>query len=103
MNIRKQLIPINHLSNLPHGYANGYVGVPPGHPWYGINYNSIDVDVHGGLTFSEHKLPFCELDDEIWWVGFDVCHYGDDSLNCDKTFCLQELERLYQQALAAIK
>lgn len=31
----------------------GYVGVPPGHPAHGKDYDSVDVEVHGGLTFAD--------------------------------------------------
>ena len=32
---------------------NGYIVIPPLHPWYNKHYDSIDVQVHGGLTFSD--------------------------------------------------
>lgn len=73
----------------PMGNLCGYVGVPPGHPAHGKSYDGIDVDVHGGLTYSE----FCqEGDDEaagvchiplpgrpvkVWWLGFDCGHAFD--------------------------
>lgn len=79
------LIVRNH-----NGALCGYVGTPPGHPWYGINFPEIDLPgegVHGGLSFSD----FCADDQEegwgichvpepgraanVWWVGFD-CHHG---------------------------
>jgi len=34
------------------GTLCGYIGVPPSHPWYGVWYNDIQCDVHGGLTYS---------------------------------------------------
>lgn len=42
-----------------HGTHNGYVAVPPGHPCFRGNYFEkpvCDLDVHGGITFSE---PVC--------------------------------------------
>lgn len=41
----------------PHGhYLSGYVAVPPGHPLYGFDHDAIptdlDIEVHGGLTYS---------------------------------------------------
>ena len=75
----------------------GYVGVPPGHPLYGQDYDAAyeiatkmncNIDVHGGLTFAdkcqeedkEHGI--CHVvepdeDDDIWWLGFDCAHGGD--------------------------
>lgn len=35
------------------GWGNGYVLIPEGHPLHGEHYDKIDVDVNGGLTFSE--------------------------------------------------
>lgn len=39
------------------GHLCGYVGVPPHHPWYGKDYDSIEARVHGGLTYGEHEQP----------------------------------------------
>lgn len=37
-----------------HGTHNGYVAVPPDNKYYGMSYLDIDdIDVHGGITFSE--------------------------------------------------
>lgn len=35
------------------GHFNGYVALCEGHPDYGKDYDDIDVEVHGGLTFSQ--------------------------------------------------
>lgn len=48
------------------GAVNGYVRVPDGHPWFGLDYDDIDVEVHGGLTFAR-----------AGWIGFDTLHSGD--------------------------
>lgn len=65
----------------------GYVGVPPGHPLHGVQYNDaydvLDTDVHGGLTYSdacaEHicHIPAPGEPDALWWLGFDCAHSGD--------------------------
>jgi len=52
----------------------GYASVESGHPWFGLCYTnpSVDVLVHGDLTFSG------ELRGETgWWFGFDCAHAGD--------------------------
>ena len=54
----------------PMGYRCGYVGVPEGHPLYGKHYDDVDVDVHGGLTYSN-------LEDELWTFGYDCAHWDD--------------------------
>ena len=65
------------------GYRCGYVRIPKGHPWHGKSYDDIydiapDLNVHGGLTFSEADV---ECDDpgkdNAWWLGFDCAHSGD--------------------------
>jgi hypothetical protein len=59
----------------------GYVRVPPGHLWHGLDYanEKVDVSVHGGLTFS--KLEPCteHEDGQGWWFGFDCAHFMDSS------------------------
>lgn len=82
----------------PLGALCGYVGVPPGHPSHGLDYDAVTVgpgedgyypDVHGGLTYAG---PCAETDDEsvgichvpgpgrpadVWWLGFDCGHSCD--------------------------
>jgi hypothetical protein len=72
------------------GHLCGYVGVPRGHPFYEADYDSLPVEVHGGLTFASrcshgaedrsicHKVEPGEPDD-VWWLGFDCAHLGDIS------------------------
>ncbi len=62
------------------GYRCGYVRVPPGHPWHGKHYDSVEPypEVHGGLTFAEADTDCGKGgDDNAWWVGFDGAHYMD--------------------------
>lgn len=73
------------------GALCGYVGVSANHPTYGKNYGDVDVDCHGGLTFSDschHSADpsrgICHIPgegepDDIWWLGFDCAHGGDVS------------------------
>lgn len=73
----------------PTGALCGYVGVPDGHKMYESEYEGIEVDVHGGLTFSDHCQPgdddssgVCNpkdgaSNDNVWWLGFDCAHAGD--------------------------
>ncbi|QFP97013.1 hypothetical protein SEA_SUERTE_42 [Gordonia phage Suerte] len=49
-----------------YGAVNGYVLLPEGHPWRGLDYDQIDVEVHGGLTYGHDG-----------WIGFDTLHAGD--------------------------
>lgn len=69
----------------PHfGSLNGYVSVPPSHPWYGRSYDEIDAHAHGGLTYAEKLFPdwqnggtYATKTDELWWIGFDCAHAWD--------------------------
>lgn len=62
-------IAVKRCRNLKH--LCGYVGLPEGHRYFGCSHKQIPIDVHGGLTYSEHD------DDGLWWVGFDCAHAGD--------------------------
>lgn len=60
----------------------GYVGVPPGHPWFGVK--DVDADVHGGVTFSgpcTESGHICHTplpgEPEVFWQGFDCNHAYD--------------------------
>ena len=61
----------------------GYVAVPPGHWAYQMNYNRVDADVHGGLTYAGHcQGELCHVQapgepSNVWWLGFDTAHGCD--------------------------
>ena len=74
------------------GWGNGYVSVPKDHPWYGKDYNDIEVEIHGGLTFSE------SINDE-YWIGFDCAHYGDSPESWPRFRVETETISLLNQAL----
>lgn len=81
------------------GHLCGYVGVAKGHPAFEKGYDEVRgfpgqeyLEVHGGLTFAAecHKetRPQSENicheveegdNDNIWWLGFDCAHVGDQS------------------------
>jgi hypothetical protein len=60
------------------GYRCGYVRVPVGHPWHGQDYDDVNAECHGGLTFSQADEP-CTAPgpDDAWWLGFDCAHSFD--------------------------
>ncbi len=66
-----------------HGEWCGYVGVPPGHPWHGKNYNDVPLEAHCGLTYgslchgSICHVPRAGEPAEVFWLGFDCGHCGD--------------------------
>jgi hypothetical protein len=61
------------------GSLCGYVEIPVGHPWHGLNYNDIRgtddrwIEVHGGLTYTG-DMPHVT---DSFVVGFD-CNHGLD-------------------------
>jgi len=65
------------------GHRCGYVRVPPGHPFHGKHYDTLDVDVHGGLTFAELETCAAHADGQGYWFGFDCAHYMDVFYNPD--------------------
>ena len=52
------------------GHLCGYVKIPETHQLYNLDYDEIDVDVHGGLTYSSEEK-------DGYWLGFDCAHYDD--------------------------
>lgn len=61
----------------------GYVGVPETHSSFGKKYSDLEVDVHGGPTFSGKcgghicHAPKPGMPEKVWWIGFDCGHGGD--------------------------
>lgn len=88
------------LNFTDHGWGNGYVIIPKGHKYYGVDYDNIPVNVHGGLTFSDYAntLDWSEIKDkEGWVVGFDTAHYGDNSINRPRSWVVRETNKLRKQ------
>ena len=59
----------------PMGYRCGYVLVPHYHDVYEKRYEDINVQCHGGLTYSSHILMGTQY--PSWWIGFDCAYAGD--------------------------
>lgn len=97
------LAPIGGL--IQHGWGNGYVIIPPEHPFYGIHYDILNshLTVHGGLTFSEYgrvlkKWPGYKPEYKDYWIiGFDTCHYEDDLYRWPKSAVEEEVADLAKQ------
>ena len=96
-------------SNYFYGWGNGYVLIPEGHPLHGLNYDEIDISVHGGLTFSglitQETIDYDWSEDldsgDIgkWCVGFDTSHYGDNVFNWTRSRVLEETINLVEQLI----
>lgn len=53
------------------GYLCGYICIQKDHSFYEKHYDDIDLECHGGLTFSGIA------DDGSYWIGFDCAHSMD--------------------------
>lgn len=75
------------LRRVEHGHLCGYVAVPPGHPWHGVDmsmsWEDDHPEAHGGITFaSECSGEICHApmpgeEAAVWWLGFDAAHAFD--------------------------
>ena len=68
-----------YILNLGH-HPTAYVRIPEDNKFYKKDYDEIDIDVHGGLTYSSNHL-FVANDQELkgWFIGWDYAHYMDFS------------------------
>ena len=73
------------VAHAPIGFRVGYVQIPKGHPWFGVEYvvgwgddaPLMNPNVHGGVTFSERGVDENRMELDEWWIGFDCGHAGD--------------------------
>lgn len=56
-------------------HPTAYVEIPRKHKLFEKKYEGIDIDVHGGLTFSEDHLQ--DIKNNSWFIGWDYAHFGD--------------------------
>ena len=87
------------IEELTKGWGQGYAIIPPKHPYYGI---VPDVDVHGGVTFSEYAKdidwPEISAEDKTGYViGFDTLHAWDTPEQWPKENVEAEAKRLAEQ------
>lgn len=59
-------------------HPTAYIKIPKNHKYYNKDYDEIDIDVHGGLTYSKHYLYTSENEKlDGWFIGWDYAHLGD--------------------------
>ena len=56
----------------------GYVIIPEGHEFYDKHYDQIDINCHGGLTYSGKFHIKESKNNEKYCIGFDMNHYDDN-------------------------
>ena len=82
------------------GWGNGYVALPRQHPLFGMDTIEINEKlgygfVHGGVTWarnSDHIVGWKEVKDmdNMWVIGWDTTHFGDDIANYPKERVFKE-------------
>lgn len=72
---------------------NGYVELKKKHPYFGKEYDDVNVDVHGGLTYGEQE-------GDVFVLGFDTAHGFSGTWSQERVE--KETERLAEQ-LAEVK
>ena len=83
---------------ISHGWGNGYVRIPDGHEFNGMEYMDIPVDVHGGLTFGRYIGEGDYLDfSKGFWVGFDTAHHSDTLQRWPVDSVMEETLYLFKQ------
>ncbi len=88
----------------PMGALCGYAGVYPDHPWYEKGYLEVDMNVHGGLTFSapcaEDGGKICHVpkkdEQPVWWFGFDCAHGFDFCPSSNNSLGLEMDNEVYR-------
>lgn len=87
---------------ITHGWGNGYIGVPEGHPLFGRDYEELNdtTTIHYGFTFGE----IGEIDGKEYHVfGFDTCHYGDTMNKWPELAVVQEIESVVNDFIHFVK
>ena len=108
------------------GTRCGYVGVPEGNRYFGLDYQVVNVEVHGGLTYSSsstiNSYPV-KSTEPLWWFGYDCSHAWDrpsdewlaqnpdmhyyhvssDSTHRTLGYCMDECESLSKQLTPSLE
>lgn len=59
-------------------HPTAYVKIPENHKYWLKDYSDIDIEVHGGLTYSsDHIWTSDNQRIEGWFIGWDYAHFGD--------------------------
>lgn len=66
-------------------HPTAYIEIPKESRYYAKFYDDIDdIDVHGGLTYSDKRLYTDKGIFEGWFIGWDYNHYDDFNLLLSK-------------------
>jgi len=81
-------IPGTH--GMVRGWGNGYVALPPDHPFFGVDYDKIPVRIHCDLDYGE-------MNGTHWIVGFSTSHVGDTPEDWPRSRVRDETLSLFKQ------
>lgn len=70
----------------------GYVEIPKDHKVDGVEYDDINIDCHGGLTYSRHE-------GDKWVIGFDCNHFDDNPIEQDEDYVKMECQKIIDQLI----
>jgi hypothetical protein len=89
MEIVKSKVPMGY--DMPGGWGNGYIGLPKVHKMYEIDCDLIPTEEfqekpHRGWTYSSHTHPVTGEKSDLWWLGFDTNHFGDNLQEESKSY-----------------
>lgn len=104
MNLIPFVRKITWLPVMQTGWGNGYVAVPEEHPYFGKDYDDLEIEIHGGLTFAgSYRDWMPEQVKGMWIFGFDTCHC-DDNLSRwpDEKSVMEEVMKLLIQLKSAL-
>lgn len=91
----EEVIRVTHLFGPgglnPHWWC-GYVEIPKDHKLEGVEYDDIDIQCHGGLTYSRHE-------GDKWVIGFDCNHYEDNPIEHDEDYVKMECHKIIDQLI----
>lgn len=60
-------------------HPTAYIEIPKDNKLFKKHYDNIDLDVHGGLTYSDSVLFISENEkaEGEWFIGWDYAHWND--------------------------
>ncbi len=82
------------------GWGNGYVAIPAGRRFHGIEGYKIPVCTEGGITYSGFGSEWGdEFKDDDWVIGFDTAHYNQTLAKYSKEKVLNMTMDLRKQVI----
>lgn len=89
-------------------WYNGYVILPDDHElvdkFYGDFEKDYDLEVHGGITFSDYLSKIMNLEnmdlEDGYVLGFDCNHAGDNPVDCNQGYVENECKKLIDQLIS---